>query len=605
MGAPEKPGKDFELGLMEALLQDCCYCYPNSVRLFRRDVVTLRSRVASEGLQFLSHALAALGKAVDRSFEIGRFTCPTHFKKYKQSSLPAFLRGLFREVYCEDGSLRPESDATAVGLIRQVCYCFAKYRLPSPKRAEEAAIRSFLNCNESCGVDRLSGLHTAEFTAVLVNARSIVTDIFGRFNPSEITPRHGPGAVATGEKGDAKMRFSRYYSALADVFPYTEYFFVNDRHISDLPTAVHRISKVWTSTSKMCLVPKDYRGPRVINEEPLEVQWIQQGLRLAMYRHLETHPLTKQRVNFVSQDINRELARKGSKDSSIATLDMKDASNRVSLWLVRALYAGVPELLKALEATRSTAVDLPNGETIRLSMFAPMGSAVCFPVEAIVFYALAVSAIAYEENIPHYRAAEMVHVYGDDLAIDTPVVKHVLRHLPRYNLLFNRDKCFTTGPFRESCGLDAFKGEEVTPIRLKEVWKCNEKLQGNQLLSYVETSNGFYKHGCWSAASYLRSSVERQSRMKLPRVGFTSGCILAWRSFIPGPLIAPRTAKRRWSSSLQKIEHYLPTVKVRTTRSTLDGWEAVLRFLTTGGQLPSAVTDGAAVKTYRAWTTVE
>jgi hypothetical protein len=153
------------------------------------------------------------------------------------------------------------------------------------------------------------------------------------------------------------------------------------------------LERLPAGTAKVVLVPKDSRGPRLISAEPLEYQWIQQGVGRSIVAHLEAHHLTKGRVNFTHQEVNRRLAQESSATLELATLDLKDASDRVSLELVRRVFKNTPELVRALEAIRTDATLLPDGRVQSLKKFAPMGSAVCFPVEAFVFWAILTASI--------------------------------------------------------------------------------------------------------------------------------------------------------------------------------------------------------------------
>ena len=101
-----------------------------------------------------------------------------------------------------------------------------------------------------------------------------------------------------------------------------------------------------------------------------------------------------------------------------------------------------------------------------------MGSALCFPVEAMVFSTIILTAIAVERRVPMDRAflIEMrgkVRVYGDDIVVPVDCVQRVIQFLELFGLVVNMDKSFWNGKFRESCGGDYYCGEWVTPIRLR------------------------------------------------------------------------------------------------------------------------------------------
>jgi hypothetical protein len=221
--------------------------------------------------------------------------------------------------------------------------------------------------------------------------------------------------------------------------------------------------------------------------------------------------LTRGHVNFTDQRINRKLALYGSMGAGWVTLDMKDASDRVSVPLVERLFERT-HLLEYLMDTRSSKTRLPNGELVTLNKFAPMGSALCFPIEALVFWSLAVSCIVNSDRSNTFlrnkirRACSMVYVYGDDLIVHREDYAVLLQYFPTVGLMFNTKKCCTDGSFRESCGMDAYKGIDVTPTKCRTVWDSRSK-DTQQYVSWVALSNQFYRGGYWELADYIRAEV--------------------------------------------------------------------------------------------------
>jgi hypothetical protein len=350
---------------------------------------------------------------------------------------------------------------------------------------------------------------------VIQLGQHLVSEIFAEFNPLDIIPKHGPGAVASGEEGRSKWEFKVKYEPLHAVYPYFEYFVSCRGELYDRLSWYRNLQSEPKGTAKVILVPKDSRGPRLISEEPLEYQFIQQGLCRRLMPWIERHPLTSGRVNFKSQVVNRDLAMLGSRYDTVATLDMKEASDRVSSLLVRTLFAKLPLMLRALFAARSHRTKLQDGTVLDLHKFAPMGSALCFPIEAIVHYVLAVASIV-EGGYPLKEALRSVWVYGDDLIIDRQCVPHVLEHFPRYGLRFNLDKCFIQGPFRESCGMDAFKGVNIAPIRWRKPWA--QRLDGVTAQSFCSFASLLYQGGYLQAAEVVWKHLERALGQKLPTV---------------------------------------------------------------------------------------
>jgi hypothetical protein len=377
----------------------------------RLELRKIRKRVASEGLPFLTVTLPRLGKAVDTALSKNTPLLVEGFQKKPNTTIPKLFGWLLSRIFTDSGLERPDADPEALRALRQLVYFVYKLEIPYDEAKTQKVIDDFVRTDYE-----LKELVVPNDN-ITKHARWFTTDVFGMFDPRSILPRHGPGSVATGEKAYEKHKFSRIYESIERVYPFTEYYQFSMAQVADTYHTYKDLESVKTGTAKVVLVPKDSRGPRLISCEPLEYQWIQQGLGRKISSHLESHKLTAGFVNFTNQSINRELALSSSADQEWVTLDMKEASDRVSLTLVRELFRDVPGLLEALEATRTTATTLPNGEVVQLNKFAPMGSCLCFPVEAFVFYALSVSVLMNDAHYSRREARRRVYVYGDDIIV--------------------------------------------------------------------------------------------------------------------------------------------------------------------------------------------
>lgn len=165
---------------------------------------------------------------------------------------------------------------------------------------------------------------------------------------------------------------------------------------------------------------------------------------------------------------------------AVATLDLKDASDRLSLDLVKRLYPR--NWVAALEACRSESTRLPDGRLVAMCKHAPMGSAVCFPVMALTIWSL-LTAIAPRCSHEH------ILVYGDDIVVPTYLVPSAMLVLESVGLLVNRSKSFTRGLFRESCGEEYYAGCRITPVRLRAV--PNDDVES--MMSCMAFSNNMLK----------------------------------------------------------------------------------------------------------------
>lgn len=610
----------------------------------QRDIVEIRHRVAHEGLSFLTKTLPRLGKAIDRSLSSGSVLQAPNFKVKRGSQIPLFMRTLISTLFEPDGqpklatwmvtptatvsnhwgeevpgmetqgvrnhvSNSCEAAVNALKVIRQVCFMFYKLETPYTDAQETKVINDFLSTERELRSldlhDRPSG------SCLLGTARVLIARILANASPYAGIPRHGPGAVATGETPADKHVFKRYYERLARKFPYDHWFFLNCTHLSDELASLDALETLEYGTAKVVLVPKDSRGPRLISCEPLEYQWIQQSLMHVLVTTLESHEWTRGFVNFTDQSINQKMALLGSVHPfKWCTLDMKEASDRVSLALVKELFP--PEWYEALYACRTPQTRLPDGTLVEMKKFAPMGSAVCFPVEALVFWALGVSSLHHYTDISLRKASSQIYVYGDDIICHTDDHSMIVSTFEQFGLKLNSDKCCTAGPFKESCGMDAFLGVSVTPLRVRTVWSHHRK--SSALSAYVALHNAAYEKGWYHLAEYILEHLQKIWKWTIPIVSDRDiGCI----AFVREDALRFRKSlrcKTRYNRALQRREILGYGNRPSTVMSSDVGWRLMLRVLTDYERRPlraSEPSQGLPTGTYpiahraklcRAWT---
>jgi hypothetical protein len=177
------------------------------------------------------------------------------------------------------------------------------------------------------------------------------------------------------------------------------------------------------------------------------------------------------------------------------------------------MFRANPDLMDSIDACRSTRAEMPDGSIVEpLQKFASMGSALCFPVEAMYFYTLCVMALLKRHNLPasyrnSFKVSRAIYVYGDDIIVPSADAEFVLDYLQRYNCKVNAAKSFWTGKFRESCGVDAYDGKVVSPTYIGTLPPENKR-QAERLISWTATGNLFYKRGYWRTAQLLFNYVE-------------------------------------------------------------------------------------------------
>lgn len=566
----------------ELLREDPCKI--ERAKSIRRDVQSVQERTSQEGFGYLTKTLPQLGKALDAALENGVLVVPRGFQLQKNDCRPAFMQAYFNSVFDSFGRLLAlESiDVKAIAHLRQVLFACYKLELPYREPEKERVIGQFISDEEALKNTILPD------DVVIDTARKIAVNVFKDFNPRDIKPKHGPGAVATGERLEEKWCFSRLYSSLHSVFPYYEYFIVGGaRELLDRIQWYKSLTRLEKGRAKVVLVPKDSRGPRLISCEPLEYQWIQQGLGRKLVEHLESSWITKGQINFTSQEINRRLALESSQTREWATLDLKSASDLVSLDLVRKLFQDLPELLSALEAARTSSTILPDGRVVELSKYAPMGSALCFPVEATVFWLLLVGDLVVNGRMPLSVAARKVFVYGDDIVVPTEHASRAIQLLEMFALKVNKTKCCIQGFFRESCGMDAFNGAPVTPTRFKKLWsgRSSDAVAYN---SYIELAQNLYDKGYKLASERIILEVALVYGPVPYTCGTSPGNSIRVSTVFEAMLLNAKLGLRmRWNSALSSFEVLARTTVPRRRATTLDGWPRLLCNMVTPGALKS------------------
>jgi hypothetical protein len=263
--------------------------------------------------------------------------------------------------------------------------------------------------------------------------------------------RHGPGAVAMKEKGLDKWNFHRIPGGEPGLFQFRSASQDDNGYIEYGSAAPIGVAQ---PVSRATCVPKDFRSPRIICIEPKEFQFAQQGLWDVLRRLLERNPLSRRAINFEHQEYNGRLCKR----SDIATIDLKDASDRVMLKLCRILFP--KEFFKLTTRYRSRMIDV-NQSQIRPKCFASMGSALCFPIETLVFWAITQAAIhPNDEHLP-------MRVFGDDIVVPRGSAPYVIKMLESCGFKVNAQKTCVNSPIRESCGAYTFAGTDVRITRFK------------------------------------------------------------------------------------------------------------------------------------------
>jgi hypothetical protein len=400
--------------------------------------------------------------------------------------------------------------------------------------------------------------------------------------------KHGPGATADRLRGNQKWTLPTWTERLEHVFPYVEYALPNLRWF-DEAVGVKFLKPEEEQPAKLVVIPKTSVTPRLISEEPTCMQYMQQALWRELRELLESDQDSKWFVGFSEQWPNQAMAEIGSEDRSLATLDLSEASDRVPNWLVEDLYSDFPHFLEGIQACRSTAVRMPSGDVIHLQKFASMGSAVTFPIEAMVFAAIVLERCLTVAGLPLSRKSirtfrDRVRVYGDDIIVPTDMAESVVSGLETFGFKVNEHKSFWTGGFRESCGAEFWEGTDVSIVRFRKSIPTTRH-HVDELVSCVATRNQFFEIGLWGVVELLDDILEplltHKGEVLFPYTAETS------------PLLGRRhpfglVTQDEWDADTQSLQTRGWMVSPRSPKNAIDGHHALMKCLAevTGTPMP-------------------
>ena len=497
---------------------------------------------------------------------------PVSRRRWKGSTIPRLFSGLWIRLFDRSGLLREDIDPTVVSFLRTLLYAGKKARLEcAPKRlystikeyydvesrlpsatsriwedpdavfdsspsnrhalgAAESFRQGFFGHREVDLVRQSepSTVHgspqdvrgfadsRASLLAHVQRSAGCLVSSLGLFVPEEVEGKHGPGAVS--ERlfdGNKKYEFPSWSPRLERAFPWDVFGTCTiDNYLEGSLPDSRYVPNEWEHHSKLISVPKTQKAPRLIASEPVCHQWIQQGIAKLLVERVARSPLGLA-IDFHSQEPSRRDALESSRTGMRSTIDLSSASDRLSLRLVEFIFAANQSLLRMFADSRTrylfNPIDKKNDSVVKLKKFASMGSALTFPVQSIVFTVLAVGVGSYLRRSTNYRKlCKEVRVFGDDIIVPNAWVSELKWVLTHFGLKVNASKTFTEGNFRESCGMDAFRGYDVTPAYVRSL---STELTSDNAVGYVAVVNNFFLKGYWHTAAYLESAAPWVSRL--------------------------------------------------------------------------------------------
>lgn len=376
------------------------------------------------------------------------------------------------------------------------------------KSKEQAALEKFMEYESLCGQTNSrfrspssDPLNNGSNVWLLNATKRKIDEILGDFSGDEWFDESnwGPGVstLVRGEHVSAVNKFRDECGITRDLYPLVrDLFHVAYPSWSKLISARSEHDNGFSMQvgNKIVTVPKSSKTDRVIAIEPGINLWFQKGIGSMIRKRL-----LRAGVDLSDQTINQRLAKSGSRDQLLATVDFSSASDSISIEVVRELLP--PRWFSILDMTRSR-YGVHNGEIRKWNKFSSMGNGFTFELESLIFYA---SALAVRELTGSFGP---VSVYGDDVIIPSASFDLYSSYSAFLGFRVNPKKSFHSGYFRESCGAHFYDGVNCKPIFLKEK------------LTYVES---FY-----SLANRIRDLAHRHNSHD----GCDSRFLDCWKSLL-------------------------------------------------------------------------
>lgn len=494
----------------------------------------------------------------DRSLEVYKLLCSLSHSGFVDDRLRTAIDSGDWDTLVRIEPPKPESYDSSVkfGIDYMLAECLSKMA-PSntgakPEELVRVAMDKFAIAEGQCRetnhrlLQEFRLLGSAELDPVVSRAQRKIAKVLGPFNWDDCSPyfKHGSGATTrlTRRFGDTYYKFrgipdstkeSETLSriAISLVKPWhqaepntTKVFWSED---GTLATEVQWPDLRIVIGNRITTVPKTAKTDRVIAKEPCMNMYIQQGIGKVIRKRLR-----KAGINLNDQGRNQSLSQIGSHDGSLATIDLSNASDTISIETVRILLP--PDWFEPMNMVRSHYGVNSDGSVIRYQKFSTMGNGFTFELESLLFWALCSAEVDL-----HGGGDKRIGVYGDDLIVSTSVYEPLTYTLMRFGFTTNPKKSYATGPFRESCGKHWFMGRDVTPFYIREGVTdiTRQLLVTNNVRRWMNRLYaGFIPPEAWSVYVAIRDLLVPkwvQENYKIPDLHGDGGVVSSFEEALP------------------------------------------------------------------------
>lgn len=597
------------------ILKDVRLAYPAYGKVVL-DLERLTRLSKDRGLGLFSLDLPNLDAILLDGLEEGRLVLvgPLSRAYSKKIKVPKLFSGLWLRVFNIEGILLPEPDTTAIFMLRQLC-CLGKKisGACSSSRLNDAldeyvSIEHQLRPPSLCWDkdvfdpdNRLGQLHLLESDLVglplfplnrssengrlsrsLAKIQRVADILCKRWKFCEPVTysgdrherglpsgfRHGPGAVAERCGNVNKYDFPHWPAKLEAWFPYSSCgTFAGDVGVKP---------RNHEPSSRLIAVDKTAKSPRLIAAEPTSHQWCQQLLLRFMVDQFQSS-YVGDFIDLTDQSLSGDMARVASRDRRFATVDLSSASDRLSCYVVERILRSAPSLLHAIHAsrTRSLRITTPGKETtLLLKKFASQGTAVTFPVQSFVFLCIALG-VSIDGNVTEHKIKSLigqVRVFGDDIILPNAGYADLVGVLHHLQLRVNTSKSYSKGFFRESCGADAYRGDDVTPCKPQRLGSYSPSSRE----ATISVSNNFFQKGLWYAAEASARLLDKvvTDNLVIQRPGDGVIGLLSFSGSRSDHL------RKRWDPALHQWKYRMWRASARNNRQQPGERYALMQFFT-------------------------
>lgn len=614
------------LHVLLGVLYDVRVAYPEMSSSVQKDILRITSLTSNRGQGLYTLDLPSLDPLLLGGLENGRLQLGGALARRvsRKCHVPRLFSGLWLRVFEADSCLKQDPDPTAIAFLRQI-FCLGKrLDVACSQHRREAALEAYhetekelrqptlfwagddilldepsdkINLTDCCRrfdsgdlfyneeeelaqskirevLDRVQ--QVADILSRSFGHLDVLDDYFHQVHSSEgIGFKHGPGAVASGSKKWERSRFPYWPHKLEHIFPFRLCGMTTiDVRLGTSDPRNHELA------SRMICVPKTSKAPRIIAAEPAEHQWCQQALWTFLRGQIK-RTFIGSFIDFSRQDLSAQLVVQASRDRDLATVDLSDASDRLSCWTMERIFRKNHFLLNALHAARTRTLRHIDGSFLKLRKFASQGTATTFPGQSLVFLCLALGACIKKERIRKRDILKMVgkvRVYGDDIILPVDGYEDLKVAMHSLQLKINLNKSFVLGKFRESCGSDAYDGYDCTPVKPTTFSPDGPRSR----LTLVEASNNLFKKGYWNASSRCLDLLPSTYRKRLRITGPRDCGFLGVTSFLGS---SERHLQKRWNKDLQCFDVRTVVIRSRVRQTPREQHHQFLDFLSQGKPL--------------------